>query len=405
MADPQTEGWVRWDTRFPWLGKAPVPIDPYVSPEHFEKERRAVFGRMWMQVCRVDDVPNPGDYFVRELAVLDTSVLVVRGTDGVVRGFHNVCAHKANRVALSERGSCRAFSCRFHGWTYGLNGRLVGVSDEEGFQERVKKEERGLKAVATDTWEGFVFVNLDPEPRETLGEFLGGFAPCLEGYPFSKMSMYFEHRAEVGCNWKILVDAFQDGYHLRYQHRYSLADMFMGDPRKLFADVQVFERHRFLSSNGNPAHQPTPTERLAFVHGGFFSPSVFPQGWMPPGVNPTRSQEWSTDISVFFPNMFIQLIAPGWYFVYTIWPLAVDRSLWEARIYFSPPQNAAERFAREYIMVTVRDSILEDLSTCENLQANLKSGAIQSFPLHETELFARHLLKVVEDCIQEEERR
>jgi 5-methylthioribose kinase len=126
---------------------------------------------------------------------------------------------------------------------------------------------------------------------------------------------------------------------------------------------------------------------------------------MPPGVNPTRSPEWATDISVFFPNMFIQLIAPGWYFVYTIWPLSVDRSLWEARIYSAPPQNAAQRFAREYIMITVRDSILEDLSTCENVQANLKSGAIDSFALHEGELFARHLLKVVEECIQEEERR
>jgi phenylpropionate dioxygenase-like ring-hydroxylating dioxygenase large terminal subunit len=405
MSDSQTEQWVRWDTKFPWLGKAPVSIQPYVSPEYYEKERRAVFGRMWLQVCRVDDVPNPGDYFVRELAVLNTSVLVVRGTDGVVRGFHNVCQHKANRVALSERGSCRALNCRFHGWTYGLDGRLVSVPDEQGFCEPVKKGERGLKPVATDTWEGFVFVNLDPKPHETLKEFLGEFAQSLEGYPFSKMTMYFKHRAEVHCNWKILVDAFQDGYHLRSQHRYSLAEMFMGDPSKTFADIKFFKRHRFLSSNGNPKFTPFPTMMLAFTHGGYFSPEIFPPGWMPPGVNPTRSQEWATDISVFFPNMFIQLIAPGWYFVYTIWPLAVDRCLWEARIYSSPPADAAQRFAREYIMITVRDSILEDLSTCENVQANLKSGAIDSLPLHEGELFARHLLQVVEECIQEEERR
>src|ERR1700683_972904 len=92
--------------KFPALGGSPIPVDHYVSPEIFEKEREKIFKKHWLFVGRTEYLQKPGDYFVQELEIAQTSVLIVRGKDNKIRGFHNVCRHRANRVT-SGRGNCR----------------------------------------------------------------------------------------------------------------------------------------------------------------------------------------------------------------------------------------------------------------------------------------------------------
>lgn len=390
----------RWTLEQPGLGTGPVPVEPCTSPEFFAKERDKIFGHVWLNVGREEEIPEPGDYFVRELAVCNTSILVARGSDGVIRAFHNVCSHRGNRVVCNERGRTRGFVCRFHGWAFGLDGALHNVPEEEKFFS-LKKEDLGLVPVSFDSWEGFLFVCLDPNPKESLREFLGEMANNLSGYPFSKLTKRYVHKAEVRANWKVILDAFQEGYHFRYQHARSLADVFMPkDVESGFNLFRVYDRHRMVSANGNLEHIPTPLELLAFGHGGFLSPEIFPLDSMPEGVNPTKSPNWATDINVFFPNFVIQLAANGVYFTWNLWPLGVDRTLWEARMYAPPPKNLAQRFCQEYIRTSGRDTILEDMYTLENVQAGLGSGVRKHFVLQDGEILVRHFHKVVADAIQ-----
>ena len=115
-------------------GTEPVPTEPYVSDEHYELERERIFRRCWINVGRVDEIPNPGDYFVRDIAICKTSVLIIRGSDGVVRGFFNVCSHRGNTLVLDGRGTCPgSVYCHFHNWVYSDTGELIRVPDEENF--------------------------------------------------------------------------------------------------------------------------------------------------------------------------------------------------------------------------------------------------------------------------------
>src|SRR5262249_15626308 len=109
----------RWTLRYPELGIGPVPVGPCLDPHHFELEREKIFSRVWLNVGRQEEIPKPGDYVVKHLDVCNTSILVVRGKDGAIRAFHNVCRHRGNRLATGCAGNARAFVCGFHGWTYG----------------------------------------------------------------------------------------------------------------------------------------------------------------------------------------------------------------------------------------------------------------------------------------------
>lgn len=124
----------RWAEKYPDVGTGPVSAEPLVSAEHFALEKDKVFRRAWLNVGRLDDVPNPGDYIAKDLTACDASVLVIRGKDGRVRGFHNVCSHRGNKLLWDAKGHCKgAITCGFHAWSYNTKGELTWVSDEENF--------------------------------------------------------------------------------------------------------------------------------------------------------------------------------------------------------------------------------------------------------------------------------
>ncbi|MBI3329351.1 MAG: aromatic ring-hydroxylating dioxygenase subunit alpha [Nitrospinae bacterium] len=160
----------QWAKAYPQLGTDPVPAEPCISPAYFDLERERVFRRVWLNVGRVDEIPKAGDYVVRDLAVCNASILVMRGEDGMIRGFHNVCSHRGNKLVWDEKGSCRGYlTCNFHSWAYDGKGHLKWVPDEENFFG-LQKREHGLTPVATDIWEGFIFINMKCRLRNVLQE-------------------------------------------------------------------------------------------------------------------------------------------------------------------------------------------------------------------------------------------
>lgn len=389
----------RYTLEYPELGTEPVPIEPYVSPEIFELEREKVFKRAWLNVGRAEEIPKPGDYLVREIQACNASIILVRGEDGEIRGFHNVCRHRGTKLVWDGSGSRRAFSCRYHGWTYNSEGRLIGVPEEEMFFD-FDKSQHGLVPVATGVWEGFIFINLDPSPKETLKEYLGELVGLLRGYPFSELTACYCYRAELGCNWKLLVDSQQEGYHAKTLHRRSLPGFLTNreEPSRHVVNIKLFKRHAVISYYGNRERRLTPVEALSYRFGTSVAKFVreFTPERMPAGLNATRDPNWAFDEYVIFPNFHLLLFI-GMYITHNMWPIAVDKAIWEARAYLPSAKTAGELFSREYARCMLRDAWLEDGSTLEASQAGVASGALSHFILQDQELLIRHFQKVLKD--------
>lgn len=218
-----------WTHQYPELGTGPVAIGRVMSDEFFELERQRIFGSCWLKIGRIEEVPRFGDFVIKDLPVCRTSVFLMRGKDGRVRGFHNICSHRGNKLAWDPRGNCRAgvLTCKFHGWSYNWEGKLVGVPDEVNFFN-LDKAENGLTPVATDVWQGFIFVNLDRNPAQSLKAYLGGIVEDLEAYPFNSVPFSFGYWEDLKCNWKIAVDAQNEAYHAVWLHRRTIGDIFAG---------------------------------------------------------------------------------------------------------------------------------------------------------------------------------
>ncbi|HZQ57038.1 MAG TPA: aromatic ring-hydroxylating dioxygenase subunit alpha [Acidimicrobiales bacterium] len=402
-----------WTEHYPGLGTGPVDYEDSISPEHYERERDAIFARTWLNVGRVEQVPRPGSYFTKEIAAARASVVVVRGTDGEVRAFHNVCRHRGNKLVWSDfpheetSGTCRQFTCKYHGWRYGLDGGLTFVQQEGEFFG-LDEADYGLVPVRTDVWEGFVFVNLDAHGTVPLCEYLGELGRGLEGYPFGKMTQVFKYRAPVGSNWKLFIDAFAEFYHAPVLHaKQAVADesaKLAGYGFEALA-YRLDGPHGMVSSWGgmSPPKDPSivkPIERL--VRSGLFGPWDHPDigaDELPPALNPARHRAWGVDSFVFFPNFMVLVWKPNWYLTYHYWPTSYNTHLFESALYFMPPTNARERLAQELAAVTFKEYALQDANTLEATQSMLESRVVREFPLNDQEILLRHLHKTARDYV------
>ncbi len=143
-----------------YRGASLLPKRAYHDPAFFDWERANLLRRDWIMVAREEEVAEPGSYTLVELD--DDPLIVVRGRDGVLRAFHNVCRHRGTAVAEEPCGKVVRFQCPYHAWIYDLDGSLIRAKHTEDLDD-FAFEDFGLAAVRLDTWQGFVFLNLDPE--------------------------------------------------------------------------------------------------------------------------------------------------------------------------------------------------------------------------------------------------
>lgn len=190
-----------------------LPADVYLDPALLERENQSLFGRTWQIVGRRDQVANPGDYFTVELT--GEPLLIVRGNDSVLRGFYNVCRHRAGPPA-EGCGSRKAFRCGYHGWTYSLDGRLLNAPEMDGTAS-FDYSQFGLQPVPIGEWEAWVFVNLDVE-AEPLVAGLRELPVQATKYGLEKLKLAERREYVMECNWKVYIDNYLEGYHLPSVH-------------------------------------------------------------------------------------------------------------------------------------------------------------------------------------------
>src|SRR5262249_44448606 len=229
-----------YDDAAPLSRARTIPGSWYTDPRIAELERRTVFSRSWQSVGRADQVAAPGQYLTADVA--GEPVVVVRGKDGVLRGFFNVCRHHAAAVMTEPCGQAERLRCPYHGWTYALDGKLMTTPELEGVAE-FDREKNGLHPLAVATCQKLAFAHLAPAPppiNDFLGEMVGQFAALQIG------TLHFAERREwtIQCNWKVFVDNYLDGgYHIPYLHRGLNSVLSFKDYR-----IESFERFCLQSS-------------------------------------------------------------------------------------------------------------------------------------------------------------
>ncbi len=401
-----------WTEHYPHLGTEPVDYSDSTSPEFYELERESIFRRTWLNVGRVEQLPKVGSYFTKELDAAGASIIVVRSAQDKVRAFYNICRHRGNKLVWNDypreetSGFCRQFTCKYHAWRYNLDGELAFVQQESEFFNLDKKD-YGLASVQADVWEGFIFVNFDPNNTTPLRDYLGGIAKGIEGYPFHKLTQVHKYRADIGSNWKLFIDAFVEFYHAAILH----GGQYEAEQRQKIAQIGyealsygIDGPHGYVSSWGGISppkdlSMVKPMERK--LRSGLFGPWDAPDlglDELPPSVNPTRSSKWGMDSFLFFPNFMLLIWKPNWVLTYHYWPTSYNTHIFEGTCYFAPPKNARERLAQEMGVVYFKEYGLQDGNTLEATQAMLESRApVKNFPLNDQEILCRHIHKTAQE--------
>lgn len=317
---------------------ATIPARCYTDPVFLALEREKVFGRTWQLVGRADQVAAPGDYLTCEVA--GESVVVVRDDDAL-RAFHNVCPHRAGPVA-EGCGSRKSLQCRYHGWTFRLDGRLLRAPEMEG-TARFDPAEVRLWPVQVATWGPLVFVNLDPK-APPLAHHLEGVDALVADFDVGAMRWVMRKDYELACNWKVYVDNYLEGYHLPMVHP--------GLHKELDYDAYRVEPHRYFSRQLAPLRQGGGAERQYVAAEG------------------TRAE---AEYLWCFPNTMLNVYL-GQLQTNVVLPLGHERT----RVIFewyatAPPADPATDPAWSRLVAFSDEIQREDIEICEVVQKNLGS--------------------------------
>ena len=318
-----------------------APIEVYGDPDVYARERERIFARSWQFLGLKADLPRAGDYLADVLA--GYPVVVVRDEKGKLRGYHNVCRHRAGPLAEDGEGRCEGqLVCRYHGWRYALDGRLANARDfgpAEGFDPRAF----ALYGIACETWRGFVFVNLDATAAP-LAETLAPLDARVRraGVALETFRFWRRETHEIRCNWKTYVENYLEGYHVPLVHPGLNANV---DAAKYTVDVEA--------------------------------PAIF--HWAPPRNGAPMSGLWAWQ----WPCLGVNVYQDG-LMMERMWPLDHERTVLDYLYCFPEGLSPADK-DRPVASSTVITE--EDARITEAVQRNLNAGVYSTgrlSPRHET---------------------
>jgi phenylpropionate dioxygenase-like ring-hydroxylating dioxygenase large terminal subunit len=206
------------------------PVRDYICPNQAARERDLLFREHPLILGMTADLPKPGDFFTNDFT--GRPILVVRGKDGGVNAFLNVCRHRGAKLATADlaQGCARAgasFTCPYHGWAYSLDGRLLGVRDAEAFGD-VDRATHGLRRLAAVESHGFIWVRPGSDTPFNPDEILGNLTSEFAAYGFDRYVHYETRTLRRAMNWKLVIGTFLEGYHIKVLHRNTIAPLILG---------------------------------------------------------------------------------------------------------------------------------------------------------------------------------
>jgi phenylpropionate dioxygenase-like ring-hydroxylating dioxygenase large terminal subunit len=382
-----------------------VSMDVYTSQERFELER-AMFGQVWLNIAETGEIPSAGDWIVRAVAVRQASVLIVRGKDMKIRAFHNICSHRGMKLVWGDKGRGGKFSCPYHSWTYDAEGALLNIPDQGCFPH-VDKQESGLSPIACDVWEGFVFINLDAEPLQSLHTYLGPVADRLKDIPFGAYPYTARVGSVIETNWKLGIEAQCEAYHVRTLHARTASRMLSSKDNPFVHPIewQALGAHRMGSVPRNPDFELLEEKRVqSFSFRNAAQMVVADTGTgkrggptfaTHPDVNKAQSNVWGNDQFVLYPHFIFHVSLGGWW-LHRFWPLAPGRTYWEAVYHFERPQSLRNQFAIQYSLALNRDTLMEDNLALVQQQKVMKGGGKKWVQFGEQEIMCKHMAAVSE---------
>jgi len=314
-----------------------LPAQLYREPAIYEKERQEIFARTWQLLGHESQLSRPGDYIAATFA--GYPVVAIRGEDGIIRSFHNVCRHRAGPLVESGHGHCAGqFVCRYHGWKYALDGRLASARDfgpAEGFDPR----NYGLFALKAEIWRGFLFVNMDQDAAP-LAESIAPLEARMQHLSPERFRSPRVSSHDMQCNWKTYVENYLEGYHIPIMH-------------------------------------PMLNAALAADYGTQLEPPVIFYRATPKSDAPVAGLwAWA------WPCLGVNVYADG-ILMERMWPIDLNRTRLDYLFLFHEEADEAdiERQIEASIVTTT-----EDLDICEAVQRNLNAGVYRTgrlSPKHE----------------------
>ncbi len=331
-----------YDDRAPLSQASTIPAAWYVDPRIADLERLSVFSKTWQLVTRTEHVKTPGQFV--STVVAGEPVVVVRGNDGVLRAFYNVCRHHAAAVVTEPCGQASLLHCPYHGWNYGLDGSLKGMPEFEGV-ENFDRGQNGLVPIRVETWECFVFINLDSHAAP-LTEFLGGLVQRVAPIGISQLHYFDRHTFNIDCNWKVFVDNYLDGgYHVPHLHKglNSVLD---------YKQYTIENEDRYCLQS---------------------SPMVASAEDAATGATRKGDRAW---YFWQYPNLMINCYE-GYMDTNLVIPVDVDHCTVIFDFYFGDISDASREYNEQSVNVGNRVQE-EDLGICEDVQRGLKSRAYRA---------------------------
>lgn len=328
----------------------PVPASNYTDPGRWNAEMDRIFKRLPILGGLSIEIPNPGDY--KTIGILNKPVLITRQADGSVRAMLNICSHRAMTLASGASGNCKRFTCRYHGWTYGNDGRLLAVADAPTFGE-VDKSKHGMIQLPVAERAGIIWICLTPGEAMDVDAFLGDVIPDLEQFGFKDWH-FIGWRDLEGANWKVAYDGYLEGYHFAAAHPQTI------HPRT-YSNVMYFDE------TGPHLRTGYAQVNIAELH-------------QVPRTDWGKRENLNFDVvRTIFPNVSI-FVAPEITQIAQIMPgPAPDRNT--TRLYYlrrDPPKNDAEKTELQNMadfFYNVVDT--EDYAVGLQVQKSLNAGDLQ----------------------------
>lgn len=361
-----------------------LPAWIYWDPEFFALEKQSIFKKAWQLVCHESDIPKSGDYHTFDF--LGESVFAVRGDDGRVRSFHNVCRHRASRLVDGTHGNCgRRIVCPYHAWTYSTDGRLVGVPMRSNYPG-LEPAQYGLAPLEQEIWHGFIFVRFAPG-LPSVQDQMAPYAAELATYRFEEIRPLGKVRLRSrAVNWKNVADNYSDGLHIPVAHP-GLTRIF-GKSYGIEAKEWVDKMFGTLADSPSPRlsermYQKLMTE-LAPTAGG-------------------EAHMWN--YYKLWPNTAFEIYPDQIDFMQFV-PVSPTETILRETAYALPDERREMRAARYLNWRINRRVNLEDKVLIERVQAGMASSSYTVGPLGEGEAclraFGRRMRALFPECRQPE---